>query len=81
MFLVKNDERQFVQDIHKSSTPNDWIIRKTKQEETFHKIAKMIAEYSKYFEKEAKKYKLPILEMDNNFEKQIKNAINTLIKK
>jgi ABC-type Zn uptake system ZnuABC Zn-binding protein ZnuA len=81
IFLVKHDEKKFVKDLHKSTTPNDWIIRKTKEEATFHKIAKMISEYSKYFEKEAKKYKFTVFTMDQDFEKQIKKAIQLLIKK
>ena len=80
IFLVKHDEKKFVKDIHKSTTPNDWIIRKTKEEDTFHKIAKMIAEYSKYFEKEAKKHKFTVFAMDQDFEKQIKKAIQVLTK-
>jgi ABC-type Zn uptake system ZnuABC Zn-binding protein ZnuA len=80
IFLVKHDEKQFVKDIHKSTTPNDWIIRKTKEEATFHKIAKMISEYSKYFEKEAKKHKFTVFAMDQDFEKQIKKAIQLLTK-
>ena len=71
VFLVKYDEQKFVQDIHKSTTPNDWILRKTKDEATFGKIAKMIAEYSSYFEQEAKKYGLQIFNMDEDFSKQL----------
>jgi len=81
IFLVKHDEKQFVKDIHKSTTPNDWIIRKTKEENTFHKIAKMISEYSKYFEKEARKHKFTVFTMDQDFKKQIKKAIQLLTKK
>lgn len=80
IFLVKHDERKFVEDIHKSSTPNDWIIRKTKEENTFLKIAKMISGYSKYFEDEAKKYEFTVLSMDQNFENQIEKAISLLTK-
>ncbi len=71
VFLVKYDEQKFVQDIHKSTTPNDWILRKTKDEATFGKIAKMIADYSRYFEREAKKYGLQIFNMDDNFSEQL----------
>ena len=74
VFLVKYDEQKFIQDIHKSTTPNDWIIRKTKNEATYGLIAKMIVEYSHYFEKEAKKYGFKIFNMDNEFENQL-NAI------
>lgn len=79
VFLVKYDEQKFVQDIHKSTTPNDWILRKTKDETTFGKIAKMIAEYSRYFEQEAKKYGLQIFNMDNDFSEQL-NIIQKSLK-
>ena len=78
VFLVKYDEQKFIQDIHKSTTPNDWILRKTKNEETFEKIAKMIAEYSHYFEEEAKKYHLNIINMDENFNEQIDKIVKYL---
>lgn len=71
VFLVKHDELKFVHDIHKSTTPNDWILRKTKDEATFGKIAKMIAEYSRYFEEDAKKYELEIFNMDDGFTEQL----------
>lgn len=71
VFLVKYDEQKFIQDIHKSTTPNDWIIRKTKDESTYGKIAKMVAEYSRYFENEAKKYGFSVFNMDEDFDKQL----------
>lgn len=76
VFLIRNDAKQFVEDTHKSTTPNDWIIRRTKNESTYPKIAKMVVEYSDYFQKEAKKYDLPVFQMDKNFDDQI----NTLVK-
>lgn len=79
VFLVKHDEQKFIQDIHKSSTPNDWIIRKTKDEATFTKIAQMISEYSDYFEKEAKKYGFSVFNMDKDFNEQI-NMIEKYLK-
>ncbi|MEX0877657.1 MAG: AAA family ATPase [Candidatus Spechtbacterales bacterium] len=74
VFLIKYDEQKFIQDIHKSTTPNDWVIRKTKDESTYELIAKMVVGYSRYFEKEAKKYDFQIFNMDNDFEIQC-NAI------
>jgi len=79
VFLVKHDEQKFIQDIHKSTTPNDWILRKTKNEDTYELIAKMIVGYSRYFEKEAKKYRFKIFNMDNEFENQL-NAIEKDLK-
>lgn len=75
VFLVRNDEEQFVEDIHKSTTPNDWIIRRTKNESTYPKIAKMVVEYSDYFQKEAKRYDLPVFQMDKDFDGQINELV------
>jgi len=69
-FLVKYDEQKFVENIHKSTTPNDWIIRKTKDEITYNLIAKMVAEYSRYFETEAKKYGFAVFNLDGDFNEQ-----------
>ena len=80
IFLVKNDENKFVEDIYKSSTPNDWIIKKTKDKNTFFKIAEMITGYSKYFNDEANKYNFTVMNMDHNFEAQIEKAISFLSK-
>ncbi|MFZ3073959.1 MAG: hypothetical protein WA093_02405 [Minisyncoccales bacterium] len=71
VFLAKYDEQKFVQSIHKSTTPNDWILRKTKDEATFGRIAKMIAVYSRYFEDESKKYGLEVFNMDEDFSGQM----------
>ena len=79
IFLVKHEEQKFIQDLHKSTTPNDWVLRKTKDEATFGKIAKMIAEYSRYFEQEAKKYGLQIFNMDDGFNEQLE-AIEKYLK-
>jgi 2-phosphoglycerate kinase len=77
VFLVRNDARQFVEDIYKSATPNDWIIRRTKNESTYPKIAKMVVEYSDYFQKEAKKYDLPVFQMDKDFDNQISELVQS----
>lgn len=71
VFLVRQDEQKFIQDIHKSTTPNDWVIRKTKDKATYGKIAAMIAKYSRYFENEAEKYGLKVFSMDEDFDQQL----------
>jgi 2-phosphoglycerate kinase len=71
VFLVKYDEQKFVQNVCKSTTPNDWILQKTKNEATFGKIAKMIAEYSRYFEKEAEEHGFQVFSMDENFSERL----------
>ena len=79
IFLIKTDETKFVDDIKKSTTPNDWIIARTNKEETYDKIAKMICEYGEFFEKESEKYGFKVLNMDNDFDKQINKAIDDLM--
>lgn len=81
VFLTKHDEIKFARDVKKSSTPNDWLLVLTKKQETFTKVGKMVSEYSKYFEKEAKKYSLKVFNMDIDFNGQIKKNIKYLIKK
>jgi len=78
IFLVKSDKEKFIQDIKKSSTPNDWIITRTKNESTYDKISDMICEYGKFFEEESKKHDFKVLNMDNDFDDQIEKAINYL---
>jgi len=78
VFLTKFDADKFAVDVHKSTTPNDWLIVLTKKSETFVKVGKMVSLYSKYFEKEAKKFSLPVINMDKNFVNQINKATKYL---
>jgi 2-phosphoglycerate kinase len=81
IFLVKSDRDKFVSDIKKSATPNDWIIARTGKPETYQKIANMICEYGDFFNKEASKYGFKVLNMDNDFDLCIIEAINYFTKK
>ena len=80
LFLLKSDIKKFVVDAKKSSTPNDWILQKTKEKETFVKIAGMIVYYGEYFGAEAKKYDFPLLNMDKDFGGKLKKAMMLLSK-
>lgn len=80
VFLVKHNEEQFIKDVHRSNTPNDWILRKTKEEATFAKIAQMVSAYSRYFEEKAGKYNMKVFKMDDDFEKQLSAAQEYLTK-
>lgn len=79
VFLVKMDPQALVANIHKTTTPNDWILRRTQKQETFPKIAAMITEYSKMVEKEARTYQLPVVSMDKNFAAQMEKAKKMLL--
>ena len=80
LFLVKSDTDKFIRDVKKSSTPNDWILAKTQEKETLHKIAEMVSYYGQFFDKEARKYNFKVLNMDDDFGGQLKKAIELLTK-
>jgi len=80
LFLVKSDVEKFVRDVEKSSTPNDWILAKTKEKETFFKIAEMISIYGEYFCEEAEKYGFEVLNMDEGFGERLLEAVGMLSK-
>lgn len=75
LFLTKTDSKLFVQNLKKSTTPNDWILTNTKKEETFKKIAEMVKVYSVYFRVEAKKYRFRCLDLSHNFEDILQNFV------
>lgn len=77
IILIKTDAKKLVKDITKTKTPNDWIISKTKNVETYSKIAEMICRYGKFLKNEAKKKGLIVINMDNNFNDKINSAINS----
>lgn len=79
VFLAKFDANKFAKDVHKSTTPNDWLIVLTKKPETFVKVGKMVSLYSKYFEKEAKKFGLRVFNADKDFNDQIDGVIKYLV--
>ncbi len=79
VFLTKFDAEKFARDVHKSTTPNDWLIVLTKKQETFVKVGKMVSAYSTYFEKEAKKFGLKIFNTDTKFNTTLNDAIEYLV--
>lgn len=76
VFLTKKDEEAFVRDVAKSTTPNDWILKKTKKHtETLSKIAKMVRVYSEWFEKEARKNGLMVVDTGHLFVEVLNKCI------
>ncbi len=76
--LTRFNKDEIVSGCQKHKAKNDWFIQKTKDKGTFYKIAEMIRVYSEFFEKEANKYGVKIINIDGNFAKQIKEAIHYL---
>lgn len=59
--------------MHKAK--NDWFIQKTNNKEIFYKIAEMIKSYSKFFDKDAKKYNIHTINVDIDFLSQINKIV------
>jgi 2-phosphoglycerate kinase len=73
--IIKKDPELFVNDIKKSSTPNDWILSKTRDPATLPKIATMITEYGAQLEKEATFRSLKVFCTDKSFNDQMQLAV------
>ncbi len=80
LIITRFDVNKIVSGSKKHKAKNNWFIQKTKYEQTYYKIAEMIKEYSKFFEKEGKKYQINIVNVDNNFLKQINYSVKFLAK-
>lgn len=74
-YLLKTDENKLVLDLKKNRDETDWIISNTKNDDTYLKVANMVAHYSQYFQKEAGKYNFKCFNMDDNFETQLNKII------
>jgi 2-phosphoglycerate kinase len=74
IIVIKKDVNKFLEDIHKSTTPNDWILARTKDEATFPKIAAMIMEYGAQLEREAEQQAIKVICTDGDFANQLQEA-------
>ena len=79
IFLIKEDPEKFASDVRKSTTPNDWLLVLTKQEDTFLKVGVMVAALSQRISGEAKKHQLLVCNTDQNFERQMVAAVKYFI--
>jgi len=80
LVLTRFDKDGIVEGCQKHKAKYDWFIQKTKKKETFYKIAEMIKVYSEFFEKEAEKYGIKVINMDGNFNQQIQEAVKYIQK-
>lgn len=78
IFLVRTDKTSLLEDFKKSTTPNDWIIERTQNDETYVKIAEMIAQYSEIYSEAAQKFDFETISMDKNFDRKISDIIRSL---
>lgn len=77
VFIIQKDVEKILENIERSTTPNDWVLRDAKNKRTRRKIAEMIKEYGIQTEEKANKYKLTVILMDN-FKQGLKKAKSSL---
>ena len=73
--LVKTDKEKLVSDFMKSTSLNDWIIKRTVYPETFGKIADMISLYSEEISTESHECEIQTLDMSSDFDEKIEDII------
>ena len=78
LVITRFDINGIVEGCLKHKAKNDWFIKKTKDNKTYYKIAEMIKEYSNFFDKEAKKYKVSIVNVDTSFVDKINHSVKLL---
>lgn len=77
IFLCKKNLENIVLGLKANIAKNDWVIKNTKNEETFLAIAKMVSEFSLYIEEQAKEYEFQSINTDFNFEQKLQAALET----
>ena len=78
MVVTRFDVEGIVKGCLSHKAKSDWFTQKTKDPATYPKIATMIAQYSRTFEREAKKLGIQTINMDQNFNEQVKEAVRRL---
>lgn len=79
VFLYKSDETDIEVGIKKNIDPGDWLIKNTKDETTFPKVAKMINVFGQRTLKDAEEFNMPVFNMDGNFDDQVREVVKYLI--
>lgn len=78
VFLAKFDIGGIVETSRQFTSRTDWFVNKTKNMNTYPKVAAMIRELGNYSRKEAKKYNLKMYNMDMNFKRKQGEALRDL---
>jgi len=78
-FFIKKDKERLVESFTHSTTPNDWIISKTEDDnKTFPLIADMICYYSAGIEEECKKYKSECIDLSEGFSEKAESLVKSI---
>ena len=80
IYLIKKDPYKIIKGFCINKGDFDWVRRCLSDKHKIQNIAEMVKLKSLYFEKEAKKYKLKIINTERNFTSQLNLARKFLIK-
>ena len=78
IFLYKLNVERIISGLKANSAKIDWVLRNTKEENTFPAIAKMISHFGGYIEQEAKEYNFRSINTESNFEQKIKESLESI---
>lgn len=80
IFLTRFSIGGIIKSARKNTTMSDWVTKTSKNEITLKKIALLISQFSLYYEKEAKKHKMPVFNVDGVFNKEVERVVRRLLK-
>ncbi len=80
VFLYRADERDILANIKRGGHKNDWVLTKTRREETFARIARTIARYGAVVRADAERAGFPAFNMDGDFEDRAARVIARLLR-
>jgi 2-phosphoglycerate kinase len=71
IFLVREDRTALAASLKRGSGSNDWVLKGTRQEVTFARIAQMIVLYSVAIRADAQARGFPVINLDREFDAQL----------
>jgi 2-phosphoglycerate kinase len=72
-YLFKTDVEDILSGLKANDPVNDWVLRHTKEDASFIRIAKMISCFGKTIEKETSDLQFEAVNLDRNFAEKIKD--------
>ena len=79
MVVTRFDVDGIVKGCLSHKAKSDWFTQKTKDPATYPKIATMIAQYSRTFERDAEKQGIQTINMDRDFKECVREAVRRLV--
>lgn len=79
VFLYKQDLEDIEAGLKKNVDPGDWLIKNTQDESTFAKVAEMISVFGTRTLREAEKHKMPVFNMDGDFNNKVNDVVSSLV--